>query len=377
MPGNELLKKSEPPIATKTRPKKTWVSLLFIVKPLDFEGRPRFAIPRHYTRFLVKNGVFGEHFHHNSLMQMIQYHCMNEIYDLVIVGMGFAGYSGAIYAARYGLKTLIIGEVFGGQTVEAHLIGNYPGFEEITGIELMQRVQQQTLKLGVTELYERVEHLEKTISGFTLTLKSRQTIQTKKVLLTIGKTRRKLNVPGEKELYGKGVTYCATCDGYFFKGQEVAVIGGGDSAVTSALFLSGICSKVHILVRGDQLRAEKYWIDKLNSNPKITLHLNTGIERFNGTDHLESVSTTNPDFKTLDIQGAFIEVGHEPNKIFTEAIGVATDEQGFIIVDKTQKTSIDGLYAAGDSTNASNKFAQLLTAAAEAAIAVEAMATTN
>jgi len=298
---------------------------------------------------------------------------MNETYDLIIVGMGFAGYTGAIYAARYGLKTLIIGDVFGGQTAEAHIIGNYPGFEEITGIELMQRVQQQALKLGVSELYDRVEHLDKNGDLFTVKLREGEPISSKKVLLTIGMSRRKLNVPGEQELYGKGVTYCATCDGYFFKGKEVAVIGGGDSAVTAALYLADICPKIHLLVRGDRLRAEQYWIDKINKVSHIQIHLNTGIDHFVGTDALEAIATTNPDFPQIPVQGAFIEIGHEPNKTFTDAIGVKTDDHGFILVDGEQKTSLDGLYAAGDSTNASNKFAQLLTAAAEAAVAVEAM----
>lgn len=298
---------------------------------------------------------------------------MNEIFDLAIVGMGFAGYTGAIYAARYGLKTLIIGDVFGGQTAEAHIIGNYPGFEEITGIELMQKVQLQATKLGVAELYERVEGLEKTGAGFSLKLRNGQTVNAKLVLLTIGMSRRKLNVPGENELYGKGVTYCATCDGYFFKGKEVAVIGGGDSAVTAALYLADICPKIHLLVRGPQLRAEQYWIDKLQKNSHIEVHFNTGIDHFKGTDRLESIATTNPSLPELKVEGAFIEIGHEPSKGFTDAIGVKTDEGGFIIVDRDQKTSAEGLYAAGDSTNASNKFAQLLTAAAEAAVAVEAM----
>lgn len=298
---------------------------------------------------------------------------MNDTYDLIIVGMGFAGYSGAIYAARYGLKTLIVGEVFGGQTSEAHIIGNYPGIEEVTGPALMQQVQQQALKLGVTELYERVEQIKKNEQMFELGLRNGQILTAKHVLLTIGMSRRKLHVPGEQELYGKGVTYCATCDGYFFKGKEVAVIGGGDSAVTAALFLADICPKIHLLVRGPQLRAEQYWIDKLEKNTNIVVHLNTGIDHFVGTEQLEAIATTNPELPQVVVQGAFIEIGHEPNKAFTDAIGVKTDDHGFIIVDETQKTSVDGLYAAGDSTTASNKFAQLITAASEAAIAVESL----
>lgn len=300
---------------------------------------------------------------------------MNETYDLAIVGMGFAGYTGGIYAARYGLKTVIIGDVFGGQTAEAHIIGNYPGFEEITGMELMQRVQAQTLKLGVTEIYERVNHVKVNgnDTGFELELANGKTITTRKVLLTIGMNRRKLDVPGESEFYGKGVTYCATCDGYFFKGKDVAVIGGGDSAVTAALYLADICNSVQLLVRSDQLRAEQYWINKLEQNKKITVRFNSGIEKFTGGETLETIHTTNPETPEIHVSGAFIEIGHAPNKTFTEAIGISTDEHGFIIVDKNQQTSQKGIFAAGDSTNASNKFAQLLTAASEAAIAVEAI----
>lgn len=300
---------------------------------------------------------------------------MNEIYDLAIVGMGFAGYTGGIYAARYGLKTVIIGDVFGGQTAEAHLIGNYPGFEEITGLELMQKVQAQTLKLGVTEIYERVTHVKKGENAqfFELTLADGTTITSKKVLLTIGMNRKKLEVPGEAEFYGKGITYCATCDGYFYKGKDVAVIGGGDSAVTAALYLADICNSVQLLVRSDRLRAEQYWINKLEQNSKITVRFNSGIVKFTGTDLLDTIHTTNPELPEVKVQGAFIEIGHAPNKTFTEALGLQTDEHGFIIVDKNQQTSQKGIFAAGDSTNASNKFAQLLTAAAEAAVAVEAI----
>ncbi len=299
---------------------------------------------------------------------------MNATYDLVIVGMGFAGYSGAIYAARYGLKTLIVGEVFGGQTAEAHIIGNYPGFKEITGMELMQKVQEQATDLGVSEEYERVVNVKKDESNiFQVTFGNGKSVTTRGVLLTIGMTRRKLNVPGENELYGKGVTYCATCDGYFFKGKEVAVIGGGDSAVTAALYLADICPTIHLLVRGDQLRAEQYWIDKVNTRDNIKVHFNAGIKSFEGTSVLEKINTTNTETPEIKVQGAFIEIGHQPNSEFTKAIGVGIDEQGYIIVDKNQETSLKGVYAAGDSTNASNKFAQLLTAAAEAAVAVEAM----
>lgn len=296
-------------------------------------------------------------------------------YDLAIVGMGFAGYSGAIYASRYGLKNVIVGEIFGGQTVEAYDIGNYPGFETITGLELMQRVQKQALDLGTAEQYGRVEKIEKSANSdesFAVTLTDNETIQAKNVLLTIGMQRRKLNVPGEKELYGKGVTYCATCDGFFFKGKTVAVIGGGDSAATSALYLAAICPDVHLIVRGDKLKIEQFWKEKIEKTANIHVHYNTKVTAFLGAESLEKMSLDG-DLPELPIDGVFIEIGHEPNKDLTEKIGVATDEYGYIIVDKEQQTSIPGIYAAGDATTGSNKFAQLLTAASEAAIAAEAI----
>ncbi len=297
-------------------------------------------------------------------------------YDLAIVGMGFAGYTGAIYAARYGLKTVIFGDNFGGQTAEAHIIGNYPGFEEITGMELMQKVQQQTIKLGVEEIYSKVAKIEKNSEEkypFTLTTEQNEQIKAKNILLTIGMKRKKLHVTGEAEFYGKGVTYCATCDGAFFKGKEVAVVGGGDSAVTAALFLSELCTTVHLLVRSDKLRAEPYWIKKLEEKSNIKVHFSTQIQEITGNQVVEKLILSGT-ITELSIQGVFIEIGHEPITELTTDLGIQLDDHGFIIVDKEQRTSVPGILAAGDSTTASNKFAQLVTAAAEAAIAVESIA---
>jgi len=297
----------------------------------------------------------------------------NKKYDLVIVGMGFAGYSGAIYAARYGLKTLVIGEMFGGQTTEAHEIGNYPGFEKISGMELMQKVQQQAQKLGISEDYGRVSNISKKDDLFTITYSDGQEVLSKKVLITIGMAIRKLGVPGEKELYGKGITYCATCDGYFFKGKKVAVIGGGDAAVSAALFLADLTTEVHMIVRKDKVRAEKFWLDKLEARENVHIHYNAVVDSFIGTEKLEKINLKE-EKGDIEVDGAFIEIGHIPHAWFTDALGVKTDNRGFIDVDNDQQTSIEGAFAAGDCTNASNHFAQLLTAAAEAAIAVEAIA---
>ncbi|WKZ30575.1 MAG: FAD-dependent oxidoreductase [Candidatus Dojkabacteria bacterium] len=298
----------------------------------------------------------------------------SQLYDLIIVGSGFAGYTAGIYASRYKMKNLLFGEVFGGQTSEAHIIGNYPGFEEIKGPELMNRVREQAKKLGTEEILERVVSLSRAEdnSYVTVTTKSGKTYDAKYVLLTIGMKRRKLNVPGELELAGKGITYCATCDGFFFRNKKVVVVGGGDAATTAALFLSNIASEVIMLVRGSRLKGEQIWVDQVLSHEKIKVHFNTKVESFVGDIKLEKVITSG-DVSEVTADGVFIEIGAEPDAQFISALGLEADERGHINVDVTQATSQERIYAAGDVTSNSNHFEQLLTAGSEASIAVNAI----
>lgn len=303
---------------------------------------------------------------------------MNEkIYDLIIVGTGFAGYSAGIYASRYKMSNLIFGDVFGGQTAEAHIIGNYPGFEEITGPELMQKVQTQAKKLGTEEIFERITHIEESPEQKTVTVTtvSGKQFTSKYVLLTVGMKRKKLGIKGEPELAGHGISYCATCDGFFFRNKKVVVIGGGDSATTAALFLANMASEVTLIARGDRLKGETIWIDQIKTNPKITVMLNTTVTSFEGTALLNKVIVQDKSGTTTEIEaeGAFVEIGSEPDKVFLESLGLQTAENSRVLVDKTQKTSKDRIYAAGDVTNASNEFEQLLTAGGEAAVAVNAI----
>lgn len=298
----------------------------------------------------------------------------SQIYDLIIVGSGFAGYTAGIYASRYKMKNILFGEAFGGQTSEAHIIGNYPGFEEIKGPELMNRVREQAKKLGTEEVMDRVVKITRADdnSHVTITTKSGTECKAKYVLLTIGMKRRKLNVPGELELAGKGVTYCATCDGFFFKNKKVVVVGGGDAATTAALFLSNIASEVVMLVRGNRLKGEQIWIDQVLSNPKITVHFSTKVESFVGSLKLEKVLTSGTVSEVI-ADGVFVEIGAEPDAKFIESLQLETDERGHINVDQTQATSQPLIYAAGDVTGNSNHFEQLLTAGSEASIAVNAI----
>lgn len=299
---------------------------------------------------------------------------MGNIYDMIIVGTGFAGYTAGIYASRYKMKNVIFGDVFGGQTAEAHIIGNYPGFEEITGPELMNKVRAQTLKLGTEEIMERVTAVTPTERGDVLKVSTNSGKEyfTHYVLLTIGMKRRKLGVLGEEDFKGKGVTYCATCDGFFFKNKRVAIVGGGDAATTSALYMSTIASEVHLIVRKDRLKGETVWIDQVLANPKIKVHFNTTINEIAGTTKVERIKTTG-DVPEIELDGVFVEVGSEPDTAFINELGIKTNEKGFITVDHTQATNMPRIYAAGDITANSNNFEQLVTAAGEAAVATNAI----
>lgn len=299
---------------------------------------------------------------------------MNKIYDLIIVGTGFAGYTAGIYASRYKMSNIIFGDLFGGQTSEAHKIGNYPGFEEITGPELMNKVKNQAIKLGTEEIFERITDITENPDDKTVSVKTKsgKEFTAKYVLLTIGMKRRHLNVPGEAELQGKGISYCATCDGFFFKNKKVAIIGGGDAATTAALFLANMAEHVTLVARGTRLKGETLWVDQVLTHPKITTVLNTKVTSLEGTERLQRIITEG-EISSLEVDGVFVEIGAEPDIQFINHIGLTTDEKGHIIVDKNQATNKAHIYAAGDVTNNSNNFEQLLTAGAEASVAVNAI----
>lgn len=199
------------------------------------------------------------------------------MYDLIVIGAGSAGLPAGMYAARYKLKTLVIGELLGGALTQSHCVENYPGYASITGTELMDKFAEHARLSGAEILADRVSAVSGTAGNFTITTAAGKTFQTKTILIAAGNKYRKLGVPGEDKLIGSGVSYCATCDATFFRGQEVAIVGGGDSAVTEALYLAEICSRVHVLVRRDVFRAEQIWVDKLLSNPHITIHYNTEV----------------------------------------------------------------------------------------------------
>jgi thioredoxin reductase (NADPH) len=296
-------------------------------------------------------------------------------YELAIIGTGPAGYSAAIYAVRAGIKIIVFDKgLGGGLAAVSPNIENYPGFESISGMDLVERMKKHAEKYTKINFNEEVTNIKKTKDIFTVET-SKQKYQVKAVLICTGAEYRKLNAPGEKELQGKGVSYCATCDGFFFKGKKVAVVGGGNTALVEAIYLKQIgCKEVNLIHRRDQLRAEKaYEKDAIDAGVKIIY--NTHVEKICGKDKVEclEVHDTKTEKKSkLTVDGVFISIGEEPQNAVAKMIGARLDEKGYVIIDKQGRTSVKGVYAAGDITGG---LRQVVTAAAEGAIA--ALSTTE
>jgi len=289
----------------------------------------------------------------------------DSIYDLVIVGGGPAGLTAAIYAGRYKMSTVVISGSLGGTITLAHMVCNYPGFMEISGMELMNKITEQVEALNVPIYYEKVMKIEKENNIFIVNTDTR-TLRAHKVILALGNTRRELGLDKEKELIGRGISYCATCDGGFFKNKVVGVVGGADAAVTSALVLADVVNKVYLIYRRDKLRAEPSWADLAINNPKIQILYNTEIIELIGDTKLTGVK-----FQTgtkMELDGLFVEIGAVPNTEMLNNLKVDVDNFGFIKVDRSQRTNIPGLFAAGDITN-STHLKQVITSAAQGSIA--------
>jgi thioredoxin reductase (NADPH) len=278
-----------------------------------------------------------------------------EDWELIIVGAGVAGLTAGIYAVRSGLKTLILEEkIAGGAAADAPTIENYPGFERISGLELMQKIAAQCRKLGA-EIHE----FEKVTS---LNLKGEEKIvettkasyKAKAVIIASGTGHIELGVPGEREFRGRGVSYCGICDGPFFKGKRVLVVGGGNSAVATALYLADLASEVKVAHRRDTFRAEEIRVKTLLEKPNVEVFWNTELKEIKGEKLVSTAVLFNPKTGTvteLPVDGIFIQVGEKPNSELAQNAGVAVDEHGYIIVDTRQRTNVPGVYAAGDVTN--------------------------
>ncbi len=296
---------------------------------------------------------------------------MSHDYECVIVGGGPAGLTAGIYCARAKIKTLLIEkENLGGQIALTDLVENYPGFPEgISGKELTLRMKRQAEKFGLNIMRNEAINLYMEGEKKIVTLKDKVDIKTLSIILTLGVKHRKLNVPGEKEFINRGVSYCATCDGPLFEGMDVAVIGGGDSAVQESLFLTKFCRRVFLVHRRDKLRAKEYLQERMFSNEKIVFLPNRVVKRIEGKDFVERIILFNKEKETdeeLEVNGVFIFIGMEPNTDIVRG-KINLDERGYIITDEKMRTNIKGVFAAGDCRSGST--GQVAVAVGEGCIA--------
>ncbi len=296
---------------------------------------------------------------------------VKDFYQVVIVGGGIGGLTAAIYGARAGLDVAVFDSgVLGGELRNIHLIENYPGFVSITGDELAEKLISQAKESGAHLFSNKsVIKVEKLDDGFSVKLSGKE-VKTDFVIIATGAARKKLDVPGEEELKGKGVSYCAVCDGPFFKGKRVAVVGGGSTAFTEADYLAEIASEVHIIHRRDKFRAYDYLVKRVTSKPNVKLHLFKVVDKILGDNKVEKVilkDRKTGELSELELDALFISIGSEPRTKMLDPELYDKDEKGFIITDEYMMTKTRGLYAVGDIR--SKYLRQLVTAAADGAIA--------
>ncbi|RME31018.1 FAD-binding protein [Candidatus Woesearchaeota archaeon] len=292
-----------------------------------------------------------------------------DVYDIIIIGAGSAGMSAAIYAKRFGMKTLVIGKVVGGLLNDSHNVENYPGFPSIPGFDLMMRFKEHVESLSIPIKEEWVETVTKNDDGTFSVKTEKERYTAKTILIATGTKHRHLGVPGEERLAGKGVSYCATCDAAFFKGKDVAIVGGGDSAAQAANLLAQHASHVYVIVRKDHMRAEPLNRERLEQNEKVDILYETKVVEVLGENSVEKIKLTKP-FKGSDelaVQGFFVEIGADVQSELAKPLGVERNERGEIIIDAESRTNVEGVYAAGDVGN--RKFKQAITGAAEGCIA--------
>ena len=291
-----------------------------------------------------------------------------EVYDLIIVGGGPAGITAGIYAQRARLKVILLEKLgVGGQIVLSDDVENYPGFRSIGGFELMQKFEEQARAFDLTIVDSEVTEIRNE-DGYALVKTHDHDYKTKTVIIASGARSRRLGVTGEEEFIGKGVSFCATCDGFFFRGKDVLVVGGGDSAITEALYLAKIVNKVYIVHRRSELRATKILQERALENPKIEVIWDSVVEEITGSDTVEGVTLRNvvtDEYVELAVNGVFMYVGLLPNTEFTD---VEKDDSGFIITDMNLATSVAGVFAAGDCRTTALR--QVATAVGDGALAV-------
>jgi len=286
------------------------------------------------------------------------------LYDVIIIGAGPAGYTAGIYCSRARHDTLLIsGLLPGGQLMNTTDVENYPGFDEgIMGPDLMITMRKQAERMNTTIMDDVVANVDFRAKPFKV-LTGSEEYEAKAVIVCTGATPRKIGIEGEQTFSGKGVSYCATCDGAFFRNQDIAVVGGGDSCMEEAIFLTKFASKVHIIHRRDTFRASKIMQERALSNEKIEVHWNSTVEDIKGDQKVQQIilkDTKTDENKTLEIGGVFVAIGHEPNtELFKNQLEM--DENGYIVQKNNTETSVKGVFTAGDVHD--HRYRQAVTAA--------------
>ena len=275
-----------------------------------------------------------------------------EKYDIIIIGAGPGGLTAAIYAGRQGTKNLMIDrDLAGGIGREVPEMENYPGFDNISGLELIEKMKAQAIKNTELHEMEAVTEIVKTDDEYRFTVKTdKAEYQSKTIILATGSSHRHLDAKGEEEFIGKGVSYCATCDGFFFQDRNIIMVGGGNSALQEALYLNNLGAHVTLIHRRDEFRAQKHLQNQI-TEAGINTIMNATVEEIKGSMLVESVTlkdTKTGELSNLPVDGVFISVGYVPHTELAEQLGVELDESGHIIIDKDQKTNVDYVYAIGD-----------------------------
>ncbi len=289
------------------------------------------------------------------------------MYDIVIIGAGPAGLTASIYGTRANKKVLVLeSNVVGGQIVNTMDIENYPSTPHVTGFDFSNNLYKQATDLGAEVKFEKVTSIEN--GDVKKVITSSGVYETKSIIIATGLENRTLNIPNEQELFGKGISICAVCDGGFFRGKDVAVVGGGNTALEDTLYLSNIVNKVYLIHRRNEFRGDAVTVDLIKSKPNVELVLDSTISSINGENNLENIEVMNKngEVKTINVSGLFIAIGKIPNTDFLNNL-ITVDDQGFIVSDESCRTNVEGIFVAGDIRN--KKVRQLVTATSDGAIA--------
>ncbi|MHA2339810.1 MAG: NAD(P)/FAD-dependent oxidoreductase [Candidatus Hodarchaeales archaeon] len=289
---------------------------------------------------------------------------LEKTYDLIVLGGGPTAIGCAIYAARFAMDVLIIGKIFGGLIATTHVVENYPAITSISGQGLMEMFREHMNSLNIPYISDEIRSIDKVNDHYELH-SFFQKFKASSICIATGSERKKLGVPGEEDYAGRGVSYCATCDGPFYMDKVVCVVGGSDSAAKEALFLAQNVKKVYIIYRGKEIRAEPINKKRVYENNKIEIIYETNIVEIKGDTNVNSVVFDNG--KEFEVDGVFIEIGSIPNSDLAKRIGVKTNEKGEIMINRKSETNIPGIFAAGDVGDA--PFKQAITGVSEGVIA--------